>query len=75
MSCTSITNFVALSDLIGTAGQPTPDQYQSVKDEGYELVINLATPDSKGAIPNESEVVTSLGTSYFQIPVVWQSQA
>ena len=73
MSCTSITNFVALSDLIGTAGQPTPDQYQSVKDEGYELVINLATPDSKGAIPNESEVVTSLGTSYFQIPVVWQS--
>ena len=43
MSCTSITNFVALSDLIGTAGQPTPDQYQSVKDEGYELVINLAT--------------------------------
>ena len=72
MSCSSITNFVELSNRIGTAGQPTSGQYQSVKDEGYEVVINLAPPDSKGAIPNESEVVTSLGMSYFQIPVVWQ---
>ena len=67
-----ITNFVALTDLIGTAGQPRADQYPAVREEGYEVVINLATPDSKGAIPNESEVVTAMGLSYFQIPVVWQ---
>ena len=72
MSCSSITNFLSLSDLIGTAGQPTPEQYPSVRDGGYEVVINLATPDSKDAISNESEVVTSLGVSYFQIPVIWQ---
>ena len=72
MSCSSITNFLALSDHIGTAGQPTAEQVPFVRDENYEVVINLATPDSKGAIPNESEVVTSLGMSYFQIPVVWQ---
>ena len=71
MSLDKITNFVTLSDRVGTAGQPTVQQYESVRDAGYEVVINLATPDSKNAIPNESEVVTSHGLSYFQIPVVW----
>lgn len=71
MSLDEITNFVTLSDRLGTAGQPTVQQYESVRDAGYEVVINLATPDSKNAISNESEVVTSHGLSYFQIPVVW----
>ena len=65
----SVRNFVALGDRVGTAGQPTAEQFKDVRDAGYEVVINLALPTSTNALPNEREVVTSLGMDYVHIPV------
>jgi protein tyrosine phosphatase (PTP) superfamily phosphohydrolase (DUF442 family) len=64
-----IFNFRAVGDRLGTAGQPTPAQFQMIRESGFEAVINLALPTSDKAIPNEGSVVTSFGMSYIHIPV------
>jgi protein tyrosine phosphatase (PTP) superfamily phosphohydrolase (DUF442 family) len=64
-----IFNFRAVGDRLGTAGQPTPAQFQMIRESGFEAVINLALPTSDNAIPNEGSVVTSFGLSYIHIPV------
>jgi len=64
-----IYSFRAVGDRLGTAGQPTQTQFQTVRENGFEAVINLALPTSDNAIPNEGSVVTSLGMSYVHIPV------
>ena len=64
-----IRNFHAISDKLGTAGQPDEDQFRLIREAGFEVVINLALPTSDNAIANEGSIVTSLGMSYFHIPV------
>lgn len=64
-----IYNFRIVGDKLGTAGQPTAAQFQSVRESGFEAVINLALPTSDNAIPNEGSVVTGLGMAYVHIPV------
>tara|TARA_B100000676_G_C17933425_1_gene762221 strand:+ start:608 stop:1066 length:459 start_codon:yes stop_codon:yes gene_type:complete len=66
-----LNNFVRIDDRLTTSGQPLADQFQALADEECRSVINLATPDSKGAIPNEGEIISSLGMTYIQIPVTW----
>ncbi|BAU15130.1 hypothetical protein LEP3755_56870 [Leptolyngbya sp. NIES-3755] len=76
-----IANFVQINDRLGTAGQPTIEQFTAIRDAGYTVVINLAVPTSEGAvtqacakgIANEREIVESLGMQYFHIPVVWDN--
>ena len=65
----SIGNFVQLTPDIGTAGQPSAEQFQYISHAGYESVINLAMPEHPDSISNEGELVTATGMSYYHIPV------
>ena len=69
MAMQNITNYVQLTEHIGTSGQPTVEQFRSIAEAGYAAVINLALPDSDHAIPDEGSVVTGLGMTYVHIPV------
>lgn len=71
MAVEEIYNFLQLSETIGTAGQPTVEQFAEIQAAGYQVVINLAMPTSREALPNEAELVTELGLKYIAIPVVW----
>src|SRR5258708_21827023 len=71
MSYMDIYNFLPLSAQLLTSGMPTPEQLKSVSEAGVEVVINLALPTSEGAVPNETQLVDSLGMSYVGIPVNW----
>lgn len=71
----SLKNFVQLTDRIGTAGQPTPEQFKLIAENGYRWVINLAMPDHPEALVNEGELVTSEGMGYLHIPVPFKSPA
>jgi len=55
-----IYNFLKLSDTIATAGQPTEEQFSAIK-AGYQVVVNLALPDSPNALPDEKKVVELKG--------------
>jgi protein tyrosine phosphatase (PTP) superfamily phosphohydrolase (DUF442 family) len=61
--------FRPISDKLGTAGQPTEEQFRLVHEAGFEAVINLALPTSDRALLNEGSVVTGLGMAYVHIPV------
>ncbi|BES73349.1 protein tyrosine phosphatase family protein [Marinobacter nanhaiticus D15-8W] len=71
----TIRNFVQLTDRIGTAGQPTPEQFSLIAENGYSWVINLAMPDHADALVNEGELVTREGMGYLHIPVPFKSPA
>jgi len=64
-----IKNFLPLGEHFGTAGQPTPDEFTMIKQEGFDTVINLALATSPGAVPDEDALVKGLGMDYVHIPV------
>lgn len=70
-----ILNYVQITETIGTAGQPTREQFAAVAAAGYELVVNLAMPDSPNALADERELSTRQGLDYVHIPVVWEAPA
>jgi protein tyrosine phosphatase (PTP) superfamily phosphohydrolase (DUF442 family) len=61
--------FRAVGERLGTAGQPTEDQFSMIRDAGFEAVVNLALATSDNALSNEGSVVTGLGMTYVHIPV------
>ena len=62
-------NFYQITEEVGTAGQPTVEQFKQIAEQGYSSVVNLAMHDSENAVPEEGSIVSSLGMSYFHIPV------
>lgn len=68
-----IYNYLKLSDSVATAGQPTEAQLSLIKESGYQVVVNLALPESPKALPHEPAIVESLGMHYIHIPVVWEN--
>ena len=62
-----------MGDRLGTAGQPTEGQFRTIREAGFEAVVNLGLPTSDNALPNEGSVVTGLGMSYIHIPVNFQA--
>lgn len=66
-----IYNYVEISDQLGTAGQPAYDQIKSLKDEGYEVIVNLATA-AAGMNELEGFLATEEGITYVHIPVPWR---
>jgi protein tyrosine phosphatase (PTP) superfamily phosphohydrolase (DUF442 family) len=72
-SLNKITNYLKIFPKLGTGGQPMPEHFAALHDAGYEVIINLALPDSTNALPNESELVAAQKMTYIHIPVIWES--
>jgi protein tyrosine phosphatase (PTP) superfamily phosphohydrolase (DUF442 family) len=66
-----ITNYLEISPLLGTAGQPGPAQFDAIHAAGYEVVINLVPAGSPDWLPDEAQRVAALGMAYIHIPVIW----
>ena len=66
---TSIYNYVPINDRIASSGQPQPEQFQAIKNAGFDVVVNLALASSEGAVTDEDALVTELGLTYLHIPV------
>lgn len=69
MTLAEIYGFRAIGGRLGTAGQPSEEQFRAIREAGFEAVINLALPTSDNALANEGSIVTGLGMSYVHIPV------
>jgi protein tyrosine phosphatase (PTP) superfamily phosphohydrolase (DUF442 family) len=66
-----IYNYKFFNEKLSSSGMPTADQMKTVAEAGVQLVINLAPHDVKSAIPNEGELIQSLGMQYTNIPINW----
>src|SRR5262249_38795920 len=68
-----IYRFQSVTATLGTAGQPTAEQFDAVKEAGYEVVINLAMGNTPRDLPNEPGIVAAHGIDYAHIPVVFDA--
>jgi protein tyrosine phosphatase (PTP) superfamily phosphohydrolase (DUF442 family) len=68
-----IYHYQFLSDTLSSSGMPTAEQMKDVANAGVQVVINLAPHDVPNAIPDERELVNSLGMEYVNIPVIWRA--
>lgn len=70
VSLEDIYNYRDLDGLFGTSGQPELEQFDLIRDAGFETVINLApTSVLENSVKDESTVVEQLGLEYVHIPV------
>ena len=65
-------NYVAATERLHTAGQPSAAALATLAEQGFELVVNLAPPTNAGAVPDEGKLVAEHGPTYVNIPVDWQ---
>src|SRR6185369_9796702 len=62
-------NFLQWRDGLASSAQPTAAWLATVGEQKYEVLINLAPPQSMGSIANEGGIVSSKGLKYVNIPV------
>jgi protein tyrosine phosphatase (PTP) superfamily phosphohydrolase (DUF442 family) len=68
-----IYNFLKLSDTLFSGGMPKAEELTDAARKGVDVVINLAPHDVPNALPDEADLVDSLGMQYFNIPVNWNT--
>ena len=66
--------YLKISDQLSTSGQITTEDIASIKNAGFDVVVNLA-PARKERNYEEGFRVTEAGMTYVQIPVDWQNPA
>jgi len=62
-------NFVKWREGLSSSAQPTAKWLGEVKERKYDVVVNLAPPQSAGSIANEGGIVGAKGMVYVNIPV------
>jgi protein tyrosine phosphatase (PTP) superfamily phosphohydrolase (DUF442 family) len=70
---TGISNFREYSPDFASSGQPTREQIELLKSEGFERIIYIAFSNNPKAIADEDVLVKKLGMEYVHIPVVWDN--
>jgi protein tyrosine phosphatase (PTP) superfamily phosphohydrolase (DUF442 family) len=66
-----ISNYREYSPTFASSGQPTKEQLELLKDEGFERIVYIAFSNSGKAFADEDVVVKELGMDYVHIPVIW----
>lgn len=66
-----ISNFREYSGTFSSSGQPTKEQLQLLKEEGFERIVYIAFSNNGNAFADEDVVVKELGMDYVHIPVIW----
>ena len=65
-----IKNYFEVNDHLSSAGQPLEEQLKSVKDAGFEVVINLGLHNNpEYSLKDEAGSVKALGMDYIHIPI------
>jgi protein tyrosine phosphatase (PTP) superfamily phosphohydrolase (DUF442 family) len=73
MSIKDIANYKKVSETLASSGQPDEMQFREIAEAGFEVVINLAMPNSDNAIPEEGYIVTARKMMYVHLPVPFEA--
>jgi len=64
-----IYNYHVITSTVTTSGQPSEEQFELIKEAGYNSVINLAPHSAENSLENEALLIKQLGLKYTHIPV------
>lgn len=73
VSADDIINYKAYSPLFSSAGQPTVEQFSTLKQDGFDKVIYVAYSDHDNSLPNADRLAKKQGLQYVHIPVEWDN--
>lgn len=62
-------NFVQWREGLASSAQPKADWLARAGEQKYEVLVNLAPPQSHGSLVNEGAIVGAKGVKYVNIPV------
>ena len=68
-------NFVTWRPGFVSAAQPDKEWLAKAKEMNYDVVINLAPPQSHGSIATEGAIIGTTGVTYVNIPVDFKKPA
>lgn len=66
-----LANYYEYSSQLLSSGQPTREQFPSVRAAGVEAIVNLAPVTDPASLADEQAIVEGLGIAYTHIPVDW----
>ena len=69
MAIDDIRNFVALSEHLATAGQPSEQHLRELAAARFEVIVNLGLLDPRYCLADEAGLTRSLGMEYHHVPV------
>lgn len=69
MNETQLPGIHPIDEDVSVAGELSPEQLQQASEQGFKSVVNLRMPKEKGFLPDEPQIVESLGMQYAHIPV------
>lgn len=61
-------NYVEISSLIGTGGQPDQNGIKQLAEKGYKTIINIRTSGEEFDLAGEEKQVLQLGLRYYMVP-------
>lgn len=64
-----IPNYKVVGPGLATAGQPSPEALQKLKEQGFKTVINLRTEAEGGGTGPEKAAVEAQGLRYVGVPI------
>jgi len=65
----SIVNYVEVSPLLATGGQPDQSGVKQLADKGYKAIINVRTSGEEFDQAGEEKQALELGLRYYMVPV------
>lgn len=68
-----ILNFTPIDERLASSGQPMPEHFPVLAEEGFVALINLATKASTGHLPMEPDLCARAGIEFAWQPVAWDA--
>src|SRR3569832_2087848 len=62
-------NFVPITPLLATSGQPSERALRTLSAQGFQAVIYLAPSTVPNAVANEGEILAGQGIEFVHIPI------
>ena len=66
---THIDSFVQFTETLLTGAQPKEDDFQKLKENNVDVVVNLSPYNTPNFLQNEPQIVQDLGMNYFHYPI------
>lgn len=64
-----IMNYLIYNDKLAAGAQPTPEQIQELKDNGFEAIVSISPVSTRNYLPIEAELVEGLDMDFVHFPI------
>jgi protein tyrosine phosphatase (PTP) superfamily phosphohydrolase (DUF442 family) len=65
----NIHNFFQYNDKLSSGAQPGPEQIEQLKNNGFEVIVNISPASARNALKEEAQLVEQHKMDYIHFPV------